>query len=256
VVSGALAVVCLGAAVGHHRTWWGPEPPRDPDALVLRIRFVKGMASPVDRPVPAVSVYGDGRMVITATDLTVTPARQVLKEQRLTGPAYRRVYRDARLAGLGASRTLRGEEQIIDAGPTVVTLVANGRRHVTTVEAGAGGPRAWMIGRLTERLRRLPRGDLVGPPAVYRPERMAVVPQRLPEGEPADPARVRPWPLRPLTAGARATCAVVTGADAEAAMRLTASGPGGARWRSGPDLYQVFFRPLLPDETDCAAVTP
>jgi hypothetical protein len=43
---------------------------------------------------------------------------------------------------------------------------------------------------------------------------------------------------------------------AEAAVRLAGAAPASVRWRSGRGLYAVLFRPLLPDEADCTAVTP
>jgi hypothetical protein len=101
LLSGALAVLLAMSvlAIGH---LWAPDPPRDPEALVLRVVFVKGMGSPVERPVPDIAVYGDGRMV------TTLPDRRMVTDQRLTYPAYRRVYRDARRAAgrLGATRLL------------------------------------------------------------------------------------------------------------------------------------------------------
>jgi hypothetical protein len=154
-------------AIGHHYTWWAPDPPRDPHALVLRIVFVNGMSSSVDRPVPGISVYGDGRMV------TTLPDRQAVQDQQLTHMAYRRVYRDARLAGLATSRTLHSREQIPDAGPTVLTFLAGGRHKVTTVQPGARGLRVWMINRLIDHLRSLPSGDLLRRP-VYHPAQMAI----------------------------------------------------------------------------------
>lgn len=226
---------------------------------MLRVRFVKGMASVVGRPVPDISVYGDGRVLTTAIDLTSYPVRQGVNDQRLSGVAYRRVYRDARLAGLAQSRIFHSDKQILDAGPTVVTLLADGGWHTSKVEPGAGGARVWLIDRLISHLRSLPRGDLVGPPGTYRPTRMAIVAWRstagtsggLPEAGP-----VAPWPLRPLTGGEQATCTLLAVADAEAAARLAGSAQPNTRWRSGADLYAVLFRPLLPDEADCTAVTP
>ena len=259
LISGALAVFTMAGLLGlcYHYTWWGPEPPGDPGALVLRIRFVKGMGSPADRPVPDISVYGDGRVVVTAIDLARSPAREVVRDQRLTPVAYRRVYRDARLAGLAESRTFDSEQRLLDGGPTVITLLAGGRRHVSTVQAGAGGVRVWMINRLADHLRSLPDHDLVRPPTTYRPARMAILAWQAPEGHSPDSGtRVTPWTLPPLTAGHQPTCTLLAGDDAEAAARLAGSAPPNTQWRSGPNLYAVLFRPLLPDETDCTAVTP
>lgn len=262
LISGAMAVLMTAGllALGYHYVWWGPEPPSDPGALVLRIRFVKGMASPFDRPVPDISVYGDGRVLSLAIDLARSPAREVVRDQRLTPMAYRRVYRDARLAGLATSRTFRSEQQIPDAGPTVITLLAGGRRHVSTVHAGADGARVWMINRLAGHLRSLPHSDLVRPPTTYRPARMAILAWQPPKNSSGDSrgagTQVTPWTLPPLAAGQQMTCTLLAGDEAEAATRLAGSARPDTQWRSGPDLYAVRFRPLLPDEADCNAVTP
>jgi hypothetical protein len=142
----------------------------------------------------------------------------------------------------------------------VVTLLADDRRHASIVQAGAGGVRVWMINRLARHLRSLPRGDLLRPPVTYRPERMAIVawrPAKDPSvGSPGSGTQVTPWPLRPLAAGQFVTCTLLTGVDAEAAARLAGSAPPTTQWRSGPGQYTVTFRPLLPDETDCAGITP
>jgi hypothetical protein len=259
LISGALAVFLMAGllVLGYHYTWWSPEPPGDPGALVLRIRFVKGMSSVVDRPIPDISVYGDGRVVSREIDLAKSPAREIVRDRRLTPMAYRRVYRDARLAGLATSRTFHSEQQILDAGPTVITLLAGGRRHVSTMQAGAGGIRVWMINRLAGHLRSLPRSDLVRPPVTYRPARMAILAWQPPAGNSPDyGTQITLWTLRPLVAGRQPTCTLLTGDDAEAAARLATSAPPNTRWRSGPNLYSVLFRPLVPDETDCTAVIP
>lgn len=255
-MSVALAIFLVAglAAVGHHYTWWGPEPPNDPNALVLRVRFVKGMASPTDRPVPDISVYGDGRTVTTGYDLTASPARQVVKDQRLTRMAYRRLYRDARLAGLGSSRTFTSHEQISDGGRTDITLLAERKPHLTKMPAGSDGVRVWLIHRMLKRLNALPAGDLVRPPVIYRPARLAVVSHPAPEHDSQTP--IVQWPLPPLPVSTATTCTVLSGADTDRALQLAQTTSPTPYWRSGKSTYTVTFRPLLPDERDCTAVTP
>jgi hypothetical protein len=249
VLSGALAIsVLAGLGLSHHLTWWTPDPPRDQDALVLRIDFVEGMGSPNDRPIPAISLYGNGRLVTTATDLARMPARQIIRDQRLTYGAYDRIYRDARVAGLATSRTFRSDEQISDAGPTRITFLAAGGHQRSTIEPGAGGLRVQLIERLAKRLRAVPSDDLARPAASYSPARMALVVQRATADS---EARIRPWPLRPLGE----TCTVLTGPEATTAERLATSAASlphwRTHWRSGSTLYSVNFRPLLPDEKEC-----
>lgn len=259
LISGALAAfVAVGILItGHHYVWWGPEPPRDPDALVLRIQFVQGMG-PQFRPVPDISVYGDGRVLTKATEFVEFRFREVVKDQQLTRPAYHRVYRDAHLAGLSKSRTFDSDAQWPDAGPTVVTLLSGDGQHVSTLEPGASGTRVWLIERLAEHLRSLPRGDLVRPPVTYSPARMAIVARQVgensSESSPNGLTQVMPWPLSPIAADQQPSCTLLTETGAEAAARLADSASPDTRWRSGMHLYTMALRPLLPDETDCAAV--
>jgi hypothetical protein len=216
ILSVCLSLFVLAGLLGLGYIVWDPESPRDPNAVVLRIRFVDGMQGPsaLGRPVPDVTVYGDGRIITVKT----VHERRVMMDGRLTREAYQGLYKDARLAGLGTSRRLRSDEQISDGGVTEVEFLAKGRRHGTTVEQGAGGPRAWMIDSLVSRLHSMSDGDLVRPAVPYRPERTAIV----------------TW--RPDTTP---TCTIASETEAG---RPAASG------------NQVRFRPLLPDEKDCAAI--
>jgi hypothetical protein len=258
-MSGLLAVlVVVGiVATGHHHVWWGPEPPRDPEVLVLRIQFVEGMGSQF-RPVPDISVYGDGRVLTTATEFAEFRFREVVKDQQLTRLAYRRVYRDAHLAGLAKSRSFDSDAQWPDAGPTVVTLMAGDRQHVSTVAPGASGARVWLIERLADHLRSLPRSDLVRPPVTYSPTRTAMVAWQVgehsSESSPHGGTQVTQWPLSPIAADRQPSCTLLRGTDAEAVARLAGSASPDTRWRSGAHLYTMALRPLLPDETDCTAV--
>src|SRR2546423_4862933 len=148
-------------------------------------------------------------------DGTGYPVRQGVKDQRLSGVAYRRVYRDARLAGLAQSRIFHSDQQILDAGPTVVTLLADGGWRPSKGEPGPGGARVWLIDRLISHLRSLPRGDLVGPPGTYRPTRMAIVAWRSLAGPsrglpPARPGA--PWPPPPPPGRRAASCPLPDGA--------------------------------------------
>ncbi|MEW2356016.1 hypothetical protein [Spirillospora sp. NPDC029432] len=243
-MSGAIAIFLLTGllGLGHHHLWWTPDAPRDPDALVLRFHFVPGMArSPAHLPAPQISLYGDGRLITTKTDLSQRPPRGVTRDQYLTRAAYERFHRDARVAGLATAREHDPDEQVLDGGSTVVTLLAGGRHRTTKISAGAGGPRVHLIDRLADRLRAVPREDLTRPTATYRPERIAAVTTRVshPDGQ------VRPWPLSPL----KEPCTLLTGQDAQRIAEV--STPPYTTWQSGPHHYSIFIRPLLPDEKTC-----
>lgn len=205
-------------------------------------------AAPV---VPEISLYADGRLLTTRYDGT----RWLIQEQRLTTRTYRRIYRDARLAGLGKARMYRSRVQLLDAAPTDVTLLADGRRHVSTIMPGAGGWRVWLIERLSDQLQSMPPA---GPAATYRPTRTAIVAWTL-SGRPSAAEMTgpepRPWPLQPFPTGRSVACTVASSADIDAVTRLAGGNPEKVRWRSGQELHLVRFRPLLPDEGTCAGLT-
>jgi hypothetical protein len=253
IISGCLAVFVLAGLLAIGYLAWDPEPPRDPDAVALRIRFVSGMGEGpgMPRPVPAVTVYGDGRIITEGYDLSTTPGRSVVRDARLTREAYRQAYRDARVAGLATSRTYESDAQIVDGGLTVVELRSGGRLHETTLHAGAIGPRPWLIDRLVKGLRKVRRSDLVRPAVEYRPARMAITAWRPEKTSYGTIKEERPWPLRPLTEG----CAVLTGTEAREALRLAASAES-VGWHSGPHVYLVRFLPLLPEERTCPQPSP
>jgi hypothetical protein len=254
VVSACLAVFILAGLLGVGYIVWDPEPPRDPNAVVLRIRFVGGVQGPrfLLRPVPDITVYGDGRVLVTRTVYDSARSRRLVMDGRLERDAYVDLYRDALLAGLGTSRTYRGDEQIMDGGSTRIEFLTDGHRRSTSLGQGAGGPRPWMINRLVHELHAIPAKP-------YRPDRLAILARRPDKTSYGDIGQaIKPWPLRPLADKDPMSCTIVTGAELRTAYRLlpvTGSETHTAEWRSGPHIYAVRFRPLLPDEKDCTAIT-
>jgi hypothetical protein len=259
IIAGALAVFMAAGvlALGHLRLWWAPDPPRDPGSLVLRVQYVGGMGPPDARPVPELSLYGDGRLIITSMDLAQIPARELVKDMRLTGQAYREIYRDARLAGLADSRTIESDAQVLDGNVTKITLLARGRHRVTTLPIGASGLRVWLIKQLLERLAvgktrgEPPRSDLAGPSRPYKPSRIALLPREVSTKGSHSNAQIRPWPLQPLSSGA---CTLHAGPAAATITQLFESASPNTLWASQGRRYGVTARPLLPDETSCEAL--
>ncbi|MFI0451050.1 hypothetical protein [Actinomadura sp. 6N118] len=260
IIAGALAVFMAAGvlALGHLRLWWAPDPPRDPDSLVLRVQFVGGMGPVNARPVPDLSLYGDGRLIITSLDLDQAPARELVRDMRVTDRAYREIYRDARLAGLADARAIKSDVQILDGGLTKITLLAKGRHHVTTLHTGADGLRVWLINQLLERLAvgktkgEPPRSDLVGPSRPYEPTRVALLPREVSTKNTDSSPPIRPWPLQPLSSGG---CTLHTNAEAATVAQLFESASPNTHWVSQGRQYGVTARPLLPDETSCEALS-
>lgn len=242
-MAGAIAIFLPAALIGagHHFTWFTPDAPRDPDALVLRVAFLKSPGSPARRPVPNVSLYGDGRLLTTKTASGGYLSREAIRDQRLTRGAYERFHRDARMAGFAAPRTYEGGSDVRDGALTTVTFLADGRHRTTRI--GAGGLRPRLARRLIDRLLDVPPEDLRSPATEYEPERLAVIASRVPP----DGALSRSWPLAPLAE----PCLLLTGPDARKAAYLASSNRPFGHWQSGPHHYSVSFRPLLPDESRC-----
>ena len=212
-----------------------------PDALVLRTRTTGGIAG-LGGPgtMPDFSLYGDGRAITGGPHPT---------EYRLTQPALRRLVAEASKAGLAEPRTV-DDPHIADATYKVITFVAGGRPRTTKViqEGGhSGDPAVRFLPRLVPSS--WPPGDQAGAPRPYEPRRVAV----LAASAPGDGSTAPKWPLRPLGTGTQVggrTCAVLTGGEAAKARRLT----GRPEWRDHGRTYRVTVRPLLPDESGCAAL--
>lgn len=212
------------------------------EALVLRVRTTGGIAG-LGGPgsMPDFSLYGDGR--------AITGGRRPM-EYRLTRQAFQRLVTDARKAGLATPRTAVNP-RIADAMFKVITFVSGGRARTTKVIQGGGDPSDPALGflpRLTPA--NWPKSDQAAPARPYRPARMAVLAVATPEegGAPK-------WPLKPLASNARvgtSECTVLTGADVARAERLMT---GRTRWHDRGTTYRVVFRPLLPDERGCAALS-
>jgi hypothetical protein len=251
IISGCLAVFVLADLLGVGFAVWEPDAPGHPKAVVLRATFTGGLKAWSDvTEIPDVTVYGDGRIIVTNFATLGSDEQPRAREGRLTRDAYRELYRDALLAGLGTARKHEDDEQVPDGGSAFVEFLSqDGRRRVTQVPMGADGIRAWLVMRLVDRLRDVPfehRDDLVGPAVPYQPDRMAIV--AWPFGGTA--AEDRRWPLRPLPKPDPESCTIVRGNEAREAERLESESGIMTRWHSDSLAYRVSFRPLLPDE-DC-----
>jgi hypothetical protein len=217
-----------------------PDPPSPSSSaptghgLVLRTRTTGGIAGvggPGSRP--DFSLYADGRAI----------AGRALTEYHLTPDALRRLVSDASKAGLATPHTV-DDPKIADAMYTVVTFVTGGRPRTSKIIQGGDG---------SGFLRRLdpatwPRGDMTADPAPYRPAKVAVLAV-------ATEGTGHRWPLPPLSSRIRVGtggCTVYEGADAAKATRTATP---GSLWRDGGHTYRVTVRPLLPDESGCAALT-
>jgi hypothetical protein len=206
-----------------------------PGALVLRTMTSGGFAG-LGGPgtLPDFSLYADG-----------TAITKNLTEYHLTPQAQRRLVAEASKAGLATPRTL-DDPHIADATYTVLTFMTGGRPRTSRIiqvgEKHRNDPAVAFVRRLDPAS--WPRSDLAAATHPYRAARDAVL---------ASPAEGTgpTWPYRPLGAGTHVgsrTCTVLPAKDgAKAAAQQT--------WRDRGQTFRVSVRPLLPDESGCAALS-
>jgi hypothetical protein len=247
--------------------------PTDPGELVLRIESGGGLLPPLgrERQLPSLSIYGDGLVLVPRPQAAeVDPAGSEVAAFRLEAELVDEIVIAAREVGLrGADRQLpqEGPEFTADAGATIVTVVADGARHVTSADAlfdaADESDERELLLRFVERLLALtpPAGGLdpylapsyrvfvAAPDPGFGPELEDAVPAAWPFDEPLA-TWGEPIPPDGLTVDAR--CGVVdeaTFADALAALR-------GATVQTVVedevgDRAIVAWRPILPDEAGC-----
>lgn len=235
----AACTSCSGRSDAVDHSAPGPGSPATGSELVLRTRTTGGIAG-FGGPgsLPDFSLYGDGQVIAGSR----SPV-----EYHLTPAAVRRLVAAASDAGLARRHDVT-DPQMTDAIYKVITFVAGGRAVTSKIVQPGGGTKiATFLGRLDPA--RWPRTDLTAEPHPYRAERLAVL--AVPVAGGTGPA----WPLHPLATGTPVgtrTCSVLTGGDVARAERLAAQGD---QWTDHGRAYRVTLRPLLPDETGCAALT-
>jgi hypothetical protein len=248
---------------------------------VLRIATGGGFV-PVEynlRSVPGISIYGDGRMIVEGPMIEIYPGPALpnLLVTQLSEDALQAILREARAAGLLGEDAIHDYPCIADASTTTFTVVAQGRIH--TVSAYALGyeseldpnacagfevdvqARARLLEfqtELTDVRSWLPEGS-VGPEHEFTPNAMRVYVTPY-VGEPALEQPEVTWPLdQPLSSFgspdaslADARCGIVTGEDLQALFSEARSANELTPWVSEGETFGLLFRPLLPDEADCA----
>jgi hypothetical protein len=148
---------------------------------------------------------------------------------------------------LDGTASARSSSAVPDGSVLVVTVASTTERRTTTVPL-SDGPTA----RLKDDLAALATG--AGTP--YQPSAVAVISTA--NNDPS--AQVRTWPLADLdgqpmsglNAGAR--CTVLRGNDINAVRAAAEGATAGTLWRGDDQLWALAFRPLLPNEPDCAAL--
>ena len=257
-----VAIISAGVLTGSTPSFTGldvPEPPSDPNTLVLQLHLWRSMSGPPElAELPEFSLYGGGRVIVGNTwDGSSHRARELT----LSPDRYRQIYRLAHAAGLARSHHLPEPEETTDGTLLVAELRSAGRLHTTTVVSLRQGFETGARRRIAEFRRTVRQLAVPTDPARttdYLPERVAVLAtggwfvggvSGIPE---------RQWPDGDLQAGVRTDlgeCTTHSGAAVPGIEALGRSTPLGTQWLSGEKQSSgvvVLIRPLLPDEDDCA----
>lgn len=269
-VAATAAVLALAACGGSSTAGRGDRPTGPANTVVLRVVTQGGFAAESRRAaqLPQVSVFGDGRVIISGpTTLEFPgPALPNLQEFRLTSDGLARIIDEARDAGLlDDPAPDYGDAGITDQATTTVTVRVDGRSRRVDVYAlsfsdGVTAEQRDNRGRLTRLIERAGDPDAVrvdvvpGSTRRYEPTALAVIirPSDSTEGD------ARAWPLDDL-AGigdpyeqlANATCKVFDRGQLAAVLHAARTARDGDRWESAGATYNLQFRPLLPDQRGC-----
>ena len=242
------------------------------DDIVLRVESYGGFVPP-DRVVgalPTVSVYGDGRVITDGPVPSIYPGPALpnLQAQTIGPEQVRALVREGVGAGVRPGTDF-GRPNVADAPTTRVTVVTGYGPQVVTVEAlnesrpddpALTAAQREARARLAAYVGKLTGLAIAEAPVSYQPESVAVLARPWSDqGGDQLAARAQAWPgpalPGPLVNPAFGIgCVVVSGAEKDriwaAAQRASAITPWidrGAKWL-------ITFRPLLPDEKDCAAL--
>ena len=286
LIAAAVPLILLGACARHTAGagYASGAPSGDPesapaaspgaDELVLRTESYGGFV-PADQNVgrlPTVSVYGDGRLISEGPVPAVYPgpAMPNVLVQRITPELVQELVREGLSAGVRNGTDL-GRPGVADAPTTRVTVVTGGGRQIVTAdglsEAAADDPRLTAaqrqarakIAAFEKKLSGLPAQQGLPQPTAYEPDRLAVfaTPYTAPTGLPASPAKAWPGPALPgsdVDAATKAGCVVVAGAQKDKVLAAAKNANAVTPWTAGSAKWRIVFRPLLPDESGCAAV--
>jgi len=281
-IAAMLTMVALVAAACG-RTGGGPggadriSHPTGADELVLRVDVGGGFV-PVEynlAAIPGLSVYGDGRMIVTgpAIEIYPGPALPNLQAAQLSEDGLQAILRAARDAGLMNGDASYDYPCVADLPTTTFTVVAEGRRNQISayalgsddgtgtcegVDAAARKDLVTFQTRLGDLERLLPEGS-IGPEQPYTPAEMRVfaLPYR---GQPDLPQEPVEWPIagplerfgRPTDTLEGARCGVVEGTDlSESLLPVAVTANQLTPWTSQGGEYSLILRPLLPDEHGC-----
>jgi hypothetical protein len=260
--------------------------PSPESALVLRVEFTGGFvpAEFLLTQLPAFSLYADGTVITTGPMIEIfpQPALPNLRAMQLTQEGIDLVLVRAREAGLLQGDRNYENRMIADAPSTVFTTIVDGKsERVSAYALGYGEEmlpdsteaeaRAKLIefeGFLFDLAANLPAEVVAQGDEAYEIERLRIYARPIDAANPpwADSGLEQSpmtWPLpeplpafgapydRPDLYGGAMRCGVAREAEAQDLLTELASANVLTPWESEGTLYQVWVRPLLPDEDGC-----
>lgn len=248
--------------------------PTGENEVVLRVSTGGGYV-PVEynlTQLPKFTLYGDGTVIVTGPVIKAYsgPALPNLQTATISEEAVQAILSAARKAGLFANGVDYGEPQVTDLGTTTITVNAGRTTYQTDIyalgaESEAGGlarkqkqARAAisdLIGKLLD-LTAFETGELQW--TAYEYPALAVFSRTVDSGlDPgtygAEPNRLE-WPLGDLSTLGEAVRpasyrkVVVSGKDLATLQPLLNEATQTTIWTDGDSEYNLYFRPLLPDE--------
>lgn len=246
-----------------------PSPIGGADTAIVRIEQTGGMLPPwiTMGYYPSVAVYADGRLIMQGPQIDLYPGAALpnLVVTHITQAGIDHLLTWAQDAGLsGEDRSLG--QPILDSGVTMFTVVyPDGTTHRTSVTDMSGTDQE--IGALRRfqeilgNVRGWIDGDIVGDDQPYVFDRMQIVSNVADPSNVPDPqlSSTLDWPLDDPLATLGTSwgeppdyhCALIEGEDLTTVRPMLEQANELTLWRSDDVTYQLYLRPLLPDEEAC-----
>lgn len=247
--------------------------PTGPDEVILRVDFGSGFV-PISynlTRLPQFTLYGDGTVIVLGPTIAIYPGPALpnLQTTKISEEAVQAILSAAREAGLFSTGVDYGRPGITDVGTTIITINADGTSYESSIYAlgmeadpaltmeqqQARAAISALLGKLQD-TQPFETVELTWAPydysalAIYS---VAVNATDLPGPEDVQPNRLE-WPLGDLSMigepvqpeGFRKV--VISGDDLATLKPLFDQATQITLWTVGDREYNLYFRPLLPDE--------
>ncbi|WP_433790183.1 hypothetical protein [Actinoplanes sp. CA-252034] len=245
--------------------------PADP-TIALRVEYRGGYvpAETIPSRIPLFSVYADGRAISEGPVTLIYPGAALpnLREIKLSEAQVRQLTADAVAAGVSSGSDF-GTPGVADIPSTRISVVtAGGEQSVEVMALSEARPDDTSLTASQQAARKKLSAfvkslhDLFaegGSPAAapYRAERVAVLAspyQQTDDGIVGAPVK---WPAAELPGPflneqLRINCLTVEGAAKDEVLAAAIDANERTPWESAGKKWQIKFRPLLPDEKECA----